>query len=284
MGSVLVLYIPAIHQGYINLFEKYKGRIDTLYVLDQGVIDNYPLAKREIRQLAPETAVQIALNLLDYFGTVESAGKAKLIELAKQSDTTIVTSTEYIADSIIKQYFSHFPQERIIQEPIFLRYDENTVKNARQEVQFKGTITKDKIHERLMSRAETAKGKSADYFLQVGAILVPKDHELIVSTNQRMPAPHQMHSVGDPRNYMPYGTESHIRTVLHAEQGLIAQAAREGVKIDGASLYVTTFPCPDCVNNLAEAGIKKLYFKDGYSHLSSEDVLKAYNIEVIKVI
>ena len=50
----------------------------------------------------------------------------------------------------------------------------------------------------------------------------------------------------------------------HAEANAIAQAARHGVAIKGASLYVTLEPCYVCMKLLATAQIDKVYFELGY--------------------
>lgn len=41
----------------------------------------------------------------------------------------------------------------------------------------------------------------------------------------------------------------------HAEANVVAHAARLGIKTDGASLYVTHFPCAGCARTLIQAGI-----------------------------
>lgn len=45
---------------------------------------------------------------------------------------------------------------------------------------------------------------------------------------------------------------------LHAEQNAILQAARHGVSIEGATIYVTVFPCPICARMIANSGIKEV--------------------------
>ena len=54
----------------------------------------------------------------------------------------------------------------------------------------------------------------------------------------------------------------------HAEANAIAQAARYGVAIKGATLYVTLQPCFVCLKLLATAQIKGIYFELAYG---SED-------------
>ena len=54
-----------------------------------------------------------------------------------------------------------------------------------------------------------------------------------------------------------------IRTV-HAEANAIVQAARNGVAIEGADIYVTASPCYYCFKLIANAGIKRVIYKDFY--------------------
>lgn len=65
-------------------------------------------------------------------------------------------------------------------------------------------------------------------------------------------------------NYWPllikesFGTETRIGNssgTLHAETACLLAAPGS----NGASMYVTDLPCPNCVKNMAEAGIKNLY-------------------------
>jgi deoxycytidylate deaminase len=54
-----------------------------------------------------------------------------------------------------------------------------------------------------------------------------------------------------------------VRTI-HAEANALAQAARNGVRIDGASIYVTANPCWGCFRLIVNAGIEEIYFGDTY--------------------
>jgi deoxycytidylate deaminase len=46
-----------------------------------------------------------------------------------------------------------------------------------------------------------------------------------------------------------------IMLICHAEQNAIVNAARVGVSLQGASIYVTKFPCLACCNAIIQAGI-----------------------------
>lgn len=54
-----------------------------------------------------------------------------------------------------------------------------------------------------------------------------------------------------------------VRTV-HAEANAIAQAARAGVSIDDATIYVTASPCWICFRLIANSGISRICFGEFY--------------------
>lgn len=58
-------------------------------------------------------------------------------------------------------------------------------------------------------------------------------------------------------------SEHCIRTV-HAEQNAIAQAARYGISIDGATIYMKMEPCFWCVKQMINAGIKRIVCMNRY--------------------
>jgi dCMP deaminase len=45
---------------------------------------------------------------------------------------------------------------------------------------------------------------------------------------------------------------------VHAEANAIARAARVGARLDGATLYVTQEPCPECLKLCLQAGIRAI--------------------------
>lgn len=58
--------------------------------------------------------------------------------------------------------------------------------------------------------------------------------------------------------------EGHCVRTSHAETNAIAQAARRGISIRGATAYINTFPCWNCFKMLAMSGIKRIVFDDMY--------------------
>ena len=54
----------------------------------------------------------------------------------------------------------------------------------------------------------------------------------------------------------------------------IIWAAREGISIEGATIYVTLEPCSECSKNLIASGIKRIVYAKEYEHTNSAMVSK----------
>src|SRR6478672_8593918 len=58
--------------------------------------------------------------------------------------------------------------------------------------------------------------------------------------------------------------DGHCVRTIHAEANAIIQAARNGVRIEGATVYVTASPCWGCFKMIANAGITRIVFGEFY--------------------
>ncbi|MFZ2978296.1 MAG: deaminase, partial [Candidatus Magasanikiibacteriota bacterium] len=63
-------------------------------------------------------------------------------------------------------------------------------------------------------------------------------------------------------------SEHCVRTT-HAEQNAICQAAKNGVALDGATMYCFMTPCYTCAKLLITAGIKRVVARRDY-HAASD--------------
>ncbi len=119
---------------------------------------------------------------------------------------------------------------------------------------------------------------------KVGAIIV-KDKRILATGYNGPPSglPHCDELGGCLRDKLnvPSGERHEISRAVHAEQNAIIQAARFGVPIDGATIYVTNHPCFICAKMIINAGIKKIVVKEGYPDELSKEMLKEANIEVV---
>ncbi|APR84696.1 dCMP deaminase [Minicystis rosea] len=58
--------------------------------------------------------------------------------------------------------------------------------------------------------------------------------------------------------------DGHCVRTIHAEANAVIQAARNGVRIDGATIYVTASPCWGCFKIIANAGLQRIVFGEFY--------------------
>jgi dCMP deaminase len=58
--------------------------------------------------------------------------------------------------------------------------------------------------------------------------------------------------------------DGHCVRTIHAEANAVIQAARNGVRIEGATIYVTASPCWGCFKMIANSGIMRIVFGEFY--------------------
>ncbi len=75
--------------------------------------------------------------------------------------------------------------------------------------------------------------------------------------------------------------EGHCVATIHAEVNAIIQAAKNGVAIDGASLYVTASPCWSCFKASANAGIRRIVYGEFYRDERIFEVAKHIGMELL---
>ena len=62
----------------------------------------------------------------------------------------------------------------------------------------------------------------------------------------------------------PLMEDGHCVRTVHAEANAIVQAARNGVRIEGSTIYVTASPCWGCFRLIVNAGIVRIVFGEFY--------------------
>ena len=72
---------------------------------------------------------------------------------------------------------------------------------------------------------------------------------------------------------IPSGTRHETCYAVHAEQNAIIQAARLGIRIDGATLYCTHQPCILCAKMIVNSGIRRVVYEQGYPDEFSRQIL-----------
>ena len=245
--------------------------------MDRSVALTYkPLAK-DLRALDP-SFIKSALGGWSVPADVEIAG-AEVLEALAKSDTQIIMPDEDISHELASKYFAG---HEIEYSPVFLRWDRRR-SEAEEQVGVGQSVSSKPRDIALMERANKEGWSSSDIWRRVGALIVKDDKVLLHGYNKALPTDVTPWAEGDPRNNFGKGVAIDMSLFIHAEAGLIAEAARTGLVLEGSSMYVTTFPCPACAKLIAQSGIASCYFSKGYAMLDGERVLEASGVEIIKV-
>ncbi len=73
----------------------------------------------------------------------------------------------------------------------------------------------------------------------------------------------------------------HCVATVHAEANAIIQAAKNGIRIDGAEIYTTASPCWNCFKLIANAGIRTVYYGEFYRDERSITIAGQLGIELV---
>jgi len=132
--------------------------------------------------------------------------------------------------------------------------------------------------EYFMATAFLISSRSADNRLHVGCVMVSsgahKNRIIAAGYNGFLPgSPHKSRM-----------RDGHEQATVHAEQNAISDAARRGVSLDGATAYITHYPCINCAKIMAAAGVREVKYH--FDYRNDEIVAEIFaeaNIAVIKL-
>jgi dCMP deaminase len=119
----------------------------------------------------------------------------------------------------------------------------------------------------------------------VGALIV-KDKRILATGYNGAPAGlRHCEEVGCVREdaSVPSGMRHELCRGLHAEQNAIIQSAYHGISISGASLYCTNKPCVICSKMLINAGIRTIYYEEGYCDDLADQLLDEAGVEIVRL-
>ena len=98
--------------------------------------------------------------------------------------------------------------------------------------------------------------RSPCHRLQVGCVLVKNNRIISQGYNGFLPGAQHTSIV---RN-------NHEQATIHAEQNAICDCAKRGVSCEGATAYITHYPCIICTRLLLAAGIKNIKYLEDYKN------------------
>ena len=75
----------------------------------------------------------------------------------------------------------------------------------------------------------------------------------------------------------------HCVATVHAEANAILQAAKNGVRIDGATLYTTASPCWPCFKLIANSGCVRIVYGEFYRDPRIFEVAAQLKVELVSL-
>lgn len=143
-----------------------------------------------------------------------------------------------------------------------------------------------KVLERNIKFAKFMSEKSTCLRRKVGAVIMKG--QVVLSTGYNG-APDPAASCSDCGGCLrknlnvPSGQRHELCRGVHAEQDAINKAAKQGISINGATLYCTTFPCSMCAKSIISSGIKTVYYTEDYPDELAKELFSYTDIELIKL-
>lgn len=159
--------------------------------------------------------------------------------------------------------------------------------NLNNEANFKHQFNEEWVSY-FMNIARVVASKSKDPSTKVGCVVVDTATKRILATGYNGFPP----GVKEPPERWTRPLK--YSYVIHSEQNAIAAAARFGINLTGATMFVTLHPCSDCAKLIAAAGISNIVFiesdlerkqdRDWIDLLeNSKNIFKESNIQLIAV-
>lgn len=75
--------------------------------------------------------------------------------------------------------------------------------------------------------------------------------------------------------------DNHCVRTVHAEANAIVQAARNGIRVEDAGIYVTASPCFGCFKLVANSGIRRIVFGEFYRDHRIFEFSKLLGIDLV---
>lgn len=267
----MLLYLPVLHAGYQALLDRHPDA--EVLVLGSSFAQDFPVLRKEIRALAPERAAAYLA------ATGRSVRVVERDTLVLDADTVVVPD-----EQLFRSLLARVPHAgRVVVERTFLRWDRPSSLDP-QPVGDTPTIALASLDSAVVGLLRAEAGRSSDWWRQVGAVAARDGAILYSAHNEHQPTEYSPYLDGDPRNEFSRGVRIEASTALHAEAAVVGRAARDGVALAGADLYVSTFPCPGCARLVAAAGFARCYFVDPYAVLHGDEVLRAAGVALIRVV
>lgn len=230
-NNAIFAYVPVIHAGYLEFFEKYLESGDELFLLNGKEIakrDNIleiEHLNRDLRAIDTDLvfewlklyfarkkpSVHVGISILSSIESIKSnAGNFKKVVMPDDDVTEVILSR-----------IPHL-RDQVTLESMFLRWD---TKASLLEKDVKvSAISSSELPSNVVIELKKQIENSIDWWRQVACVIYNNDgHVLFSSYNRHIPSDLTLNVLGDPRSNFNPGEHIENCTAIHAEQWAIAQ-------------------------------------------------------------
>ncbi|MEK7186743.1 MAG: deaminase [Patescibacteria group bacterium] len=279
----LIAYVPTLNQRHLAWFKRHPD--SDLFLISQKEAERFlPRLARNMAALPTEMVARM-VSLSEWVRCVRIFAPG--MENYNHAFPFPVSDEWVLPDEDVSHLFAEkylVPAGCTFSfEMIWARWDMTAV-TRNQPVIPDVEISFSKFDRELMEKAVEISNRSPDWWRTIGALAVLWNGQVIPAVcNFHMPNEYETYIFGDPGLNRDAGFVGKY-TSMHAEEAVITHCSRHlGLALDGAHLYVTTFPCERCARQVAQVGVRKLFFKEGFSSLNAQDVLRAKGVKIIQV-
>jgi len=270
---IIVGTFAVIHRGYLEILDKYPEAI--IGIISDDLAQELYRLEIDLRKMPVNKTAALLTSLgrdiiLVNKENVENLNNFETIIII-EDDVTSQLKTRYLkghSNLVYENGFFHHPQEQVYSQ-------ENN------KIDLIKNYTSEDIQ--LMKQALVLAAQSGCFWRQVASIITLGGNIIYQAYNQMLPNNDECYKIGCIRDNFEPGTKTEVCSAVHSEASVIAQAAKEGRSLAGASIYVTVFPCPACAKLIALSGIKKCYYNTGWANFDGQRIMEANGVEIIKI-
>lgn len=92
--------------------------------------------------------------------------------------------------------------------------------------------------------------------LHVGSVIIKQNRLVSMGYNGFLPGCSHNSIIRD----------GHEQAIVHSEMNAITDCARRGISVDGATIYITHYPCLNCFRAIVASGIREIVFAEEYKN------------------
>jgi deoxycytidylate deaminase len=144
--------------------------------------------------------------------------------------------------------------------------------------------TREKADLDMMARVEAILPTSNCWYYPAGSVIAKDGSILAEAVSTSFDSDNFSEIPLDSRDLgLDAGERLNFGDTLHSEPLAVAKAAKAGVSLEGATIYVSKFPCLNCMGSIIGAGIKRVVFEEDSYGIGDAKVLQENGVEMVRV-